>query len=64
MVHGDPFYQEKDMAAYWNNNEYLWVLMNLRVWIRKINGYAPPTERDGDKPVSVKYIKSDGNETT
>eukprot|EP00520_Triparma_pacifica_P008628 CAMPEP_0118634730 /NCGR_PEP_ID=MMETSP0785-20121206/1703_1 /TAXON_ID=91992 /ORGANISM="Bolidomonas pacifica, Strain CCMP 1866" /LENGTH=2059 /DNA_ID=CAMNT_0006525725 /DNA_START=76 /DNA_END=6252 /DNA_ORIENTATION=- len=59
----DPFYQEAHMAQWWNGNEYLKVLMNLRTWMRRINGYAPPTTSDGDFPVSVKYIDpKTGNE--
>jgi hypothetical protein len=52
----DQFYQEQHMAEWWSGNEYLKVLRDLRFWMRRINGYAPPTVRDGMEPVTVKYI--------
>jgi hypothetical protein len=52
----DQFYQEQHMAEWWSGNEYLNVLRDLRFWMRRINGYAPPTVRDGMEPVTVKYI--------
>jgi hypothetical protein len=52
----EQFYQEHYMAEWWSGNEYLNVLRDLRFWMRRINGYAPPTVRDGTESVTVKYI--------